>query len=167
MKNIVLIGLMGSGKTLISKDLAKKLHKERFSSDEMIETKEQCSITKLVQDKGWPYFRALEHAVIKDLSQKKGIIIDCGGGVVLDPANVELLKKNGTIFHLDAAPDVLFARLKNDKSRPLISGPNPQARLKELYEERLPLYNQAADVTVDASDASLQKPIVEILKKVS
>ena len=166
MKNIVLIGLMGSGKTMISKRLAQQLHVERFSTDEMIEAEEQMPIAKIVEDKGWPYFRRLEQRIVQTLSERKSIVIDCGGGVVLDPSNIMHLKKNGLIFHLHAPPAILFNRLKNDQTRPLINGPDPQARLKELYEERLPLYNQA-DFVIDASDASIAGPIVEILKKVS
>ena len=164
-KNIVLIGLMGSGKTMISKDLAKKLKVKRFSIDEMIEKKEKCSIAKIVDKEGWPYFRVLEHKTVKLLSRKKGIIIDCGGGVVLNSENFELLRKNGIIFHLKATPQVLYKRLKGDKTRPLINEPNPLARLKRIFKERLPLYNQA-DFIIDASDPSIDGPVVEILKKV-
>lgn len=165
MKNIVLIGLMGSGKTVISKALAKKLKVERFSIDELIQAKEKRPIGEIVASKGWPYFRQMEHKIVKKLSLKKGIIIDCGGGVVLDPKNFEFLRKNGIIFHLKATPDVLYKRLKGDQTRPLIHGPNPQARLKALYKERLPLYNQA-DFTVNASGNSVEGPIVRILKRV-
>ncbi|MBF0490197.1 MAG: shikimate kinase [Candidatus Omnitrophica bacterium] len=164
-KNIVLIGLMGSGKTMISRALAKRLRVERFSTDEQVELKEKCSVAEIVAAKGWPYFREVEREIVKTLASKKGVIIDCGGGVVLDAENFDILRKNGIIFHLDANPEVLYQRLKGDQSRPLISGPTPKARIKEIYEERLPLYNQA-DFTLDASDPSIEGPIVEILKKV-
>lgn len=165
MKNIVLIGLMGSGKTVVSKRIAQELKKPRYSTDEMIEAREKASIAKIVEAKGWPYFRKLEHELIKELCAYQGVVIDCGGGVVLDPDNLVLLKKNGTVFFLKASPEVLYRRLKNDKTRPLINGPDPQGRLKELYEERLPLYNQA-DVVIDASDDSCSPAVVEILKKI-
>jgi shikimate kinase len=164
-KNIVLIGLMGSGKTMIAKSIAQKLKVERFSTDDLIELKEKRSITDIVARKGWPYFRKLEHTIVKKLARKKGIVIDCGGGVVLNSKNFELLRKNGIIFHLKARPDVLYKRLQGDQTRPLIHGPNPQARLKALYKERLPLYNQA-NFTINASKASIQGPIVRILKRV-
>jgi shikimate kinase len=165
-KNIVLIGLMGSGKTMIAQALSKQLNIEQYSSDAMIEAKENSSIAQIVAEKGWSYFRSVEKVIVKALSKKKGIIIDCGGGVVLDSENFTNLKKNGILFHLKANPEVLYKRLKGDKTRPLISGPNPKARLKEIFEARLPLYNQA-DFTIDASDPSIEGPVVEILKKVS
>ena len=164
-RNIVLIGLMGSGKTMIARELAGRLKVKRFSVDEIVEAKENHSIAEIVETKGWPYFRNLEHKTVKALSRKKGVVIDCGGGVVVNPKNLELLKKNGIVFFLKASPQVLYKRLKGDKARPLINEPNPLARLKAIYKERLPLYKQA-DVIVDASDASIEGPVIEILKKV-
>lgn len=164
-KNIVLIGLMGSGKSKIARALAKKLKVPNLSIDQIIEKKAKHKIRTIIAQKGWLYFRQMEHAIVRQAAQKKGVIIDCGGGVVLNPENMALLKKNGIIFHLKATPEVIYQRIKGDPHRPLVNVPNPLAQLKKLYKERLPLYNQA-DVSIDASDPSIQGPVVQILAKV-
>lgn len=164
-KNIVLIGLMGSGKTMIAKALSQKLGLEYLSTDDLIEKKEKRCVADIVKNKGWSYFRALEHEVVKKISGKKGAVIDCGGGAVLNHESFALLKKHGIIFFLKAPLKVIYKRLKEDKTRPLINAANPQARLKEIFEQRLPLYNQA-DYIIDASDPSVDGPVIEILQKI-
>lgn len=164
-KNIVLIGFMGSGKTMIAKALSQKLKVECLSTDDLIERQEKRYVADIVKNKGWSYFRALEQRIVKRISGKKGVVIDCGGGVVLNPENIALLKKHGIIFFLKAPFRVIYQRLKGDKTRPLINVANPQARLKEIFEQRLPLYNQA-DYIIDASDPSIDGPVIEILQKI-
>lgn len=165
MKNIVLIGLMGSGKTMVSKELARRTGKLRFSTDEMVEEDEGMSIKDIVSKEGWEYFRAREAEAVAQLCNKQGIIIDCGGGVVLSADNFALLKKNGIIFYLNASPQVLFKRISGDVNRPLVNTPDPLASITKLYEERLPLYNQA-DVTLDANDPFIEGPVVQILQRI-
>lgn len=164
-KNIVLIGMMGSGKSMIAEALARQLGLPLVSTDEIVESQAGCSIKDLVAAKGWKHFRGLEREAVRQVSQKHGIIIDCGGGVVLDPENLALLKKRGIIFHLHAPPSVLYQRLKDDTQRPLLAAPDPLAELTGIYQQRLPLYNQA-DYTIDASDASIEGPVAQILLKV-
>jgi shikimate kinase len=163
-RNIVLIGFMGSGKTLVSISLAKKLNMKRISTDEMIERQEKRSVAEIVAARGWSYFRKLEHEIIKKISIKKNVVIDCGGGVVLNLKNLKSLKINGIIFYLKVSTKVIYNRLKGDKTRPLISGPNPQARIKEILKNRLPLYSQA-DVIVNASHPSVDVAVARIIKK--
>ncbi len=165
MKNIVLIGLMGCGKTMVSKELAARSGRARFSTDELVEEREGKSVKDIVAGQGWDYFRAQEAMVVVELSQKQGIIIDCGGGVILNPNNFTELKKNGIIVFLDASPLVLSKRISGDPNRPLINVPDPLARLTQLHAERLPLYSQA-DLTIDANDASIEGPVVQILQRI-
>ncbi|MBI4308851.1 MAG: shikimate kinase [Candidatus Omnitrophica bacterium] len=164
-KNIVLIGMMGSGKSMVAKALARKLKMPRLSTDELIEKKAKLRIKDLVAQKGWEYFRALEHKIVVQVSGKKGIIIDCGGGVVMDPENLSALKANGIVFFLNARPAVIYQRVKNDPSRPLVDVPNPLAQIRRIYKQRLPLYNQA-HYAIDASGVSIEGPVAQILARV-
>lgn len=149
---------------MISKALALRLNAQRVSTDDLIEKKAGQSIKDIVALKGWDHFRALEREVIISLEGQKGIIIDCGGGIVLNPLNLTSLNRNGTIFYLDAPPQVIYERIKNDTARPLVNVPNPLAELTKIYNERFPLYAKA-DFTIDASDPSIEGPIVQILAK--
>jgi shikimate kinase len=163
-KNIVLVGMMGSGKTTAAKVLAERTHRRLVSTDEMVEHRAGQKVKDIVAKHGWDHFRKLESSVVEEISQQHGLVIDCGGGVVLDRQNLKWLKVNGIVFYLDAPPDVLYERIKNDSNRPLIQVANPQAELEKIYAERFPLYSQA-DFTIDASDQSIDVPVAQILKK--
>lgn len=163
-KNIVLVGMMGSGKSVIAKALAERLQLPCYSTDELIEQKTKKSIKALVASKGWEYFRSKEEQIVAQLAKKKGVIIDTGGGVILNPDNVRLLKKHGIIFFIKVGPAVIFERIKDDKKRPLINVPNPLAEIRRIYKQRLPLYNQA-DVIVNAS-VSIESAVAAIARKV-
>ncbi|MBF0504569.1 MAG: shikimate kinase [Candidatus Omnitrophica bacterium] len=164
-KNIVLIGFMGSGKSMVAQALSQRLKRECVATDHLIETREGQSIARIFEKKGQSYFRDLEHQVIEEISQRSEIVIDCGGGVVLNPENLKLLKTNGIVFYLQASLDVIYARIRNESHRPLLLVPDPLRALEQLYQQRLPLYNQA-DYTIDANDASIEGPIAEILKRI-
>ena len=84
---------------------------------------------------------------------------------MLHKENLQLLKTNGIVFYLQATPEVIYQRIKDEGHRPLLKTPDPLGCIKELYQQRLPLYNQA-DYTIDANDASIEGPVVEILKKI-
>ena len=166
IKNIVLIGLMGSGKSMVARALEARLGVPRFSTDEMIEAREGRPVREIFQDPGEGHFRRLEHAIVLELARQKGAIIDCGGGIVLDPGHLPLLKENGIVFHLKASPEVILSRIQGDLTRPLINVSHPKERITQLFQERLPLYDQA-DVVLDASDPSIEGVVVQILKRMS
>ena len=161
-KNIVLIGFMGAGKTLVSQKLAQTLGWERVSTDEMIEEREQHTISDIFSDSGEPYFRAIEAEVVRDVVMRRGLVIDCGGGVVLNEDNVATLRRSGTIFYLKASPEVIYERVKDDTNRPILNVANPAAKIAELLAQRHPLYMEADHVIeVDALSAH------EIVQKIT
>jgi shikimate kinase len=159
-KNIVLVGFMGSGKSLTSNKLAGALNRGVFSTDQLIEKREGRLITEIFKDSGEAYFRKVEKEVVKEASEQSGIILDCGGGVVLDPENMTNLKKNGCVFYLSAPPERIYANIKDQQHRPLLNVENPQAKIAELLEARKAYYEQA-DVIIDAD-----KPIDQIAEDI-
>ena len=118
----------------------------------------------LVEDAAVKQALGRETIIVKQASLAKGIIIDCGGGIVHRAENLAMLKINGIVFYLQASPETIYQRIKNEAHRPLLNAPNPMGVIKDLYKQRLPLYNQA-DYIINADDESIEVPIVEILKK--
>jgi len=164
-KNIVLIGFMGSGKSKVARALAQRLNLELVASDDLIQARTGKTIDAIFKEHGQSYFRNLESEIIKEVSLRRGIIIDCGGGVVLAEGNLQNLKSNGIVFYLQATPEVIYQRIKHETHRPLLKVPDPLGCIKALYQQRLPLYDQA-DFVIDANSASIEGPIVEILKRI-
>lgn len=165
-KNIALVGFMGSGKTVVARLLAKKFHRKLVSTDQIIVQKEHRPITEIFSVKGESYFRSLEREVVAQLIQEGSLIIDCGGGIVLQEENITNLKKNGTIVYLKATVDVLHARTKKDAHRPLLNVDDPKAKIKELLVKREPFYTKA-DFTVDTSVKTVDQVVSEIISLVS
>jgi len=163
MKNIVLVGFMGTGKTTIAKELARRLNFNYISIDELIEKRENKSISQIFAEKGESYFRDLESEIVKEVSQGNNLIIDAGGGVVLREENVLNLKKKGILICLKAKPEVILERTKGYTHRPLLNVPNPKERIEELLKIREPYYRKA-DYFIDTSNISVQEAVEKILE---
>lgn len=142
-KNIVLIGFMGSGKSSVGKILAKKMDRVFLDLDEWIERKEGLKISKIFEKNGEQYFRALEKEAVRFVSSYENRVITTGGGVVLDPENLENLRQNGIIVSLIATPETIFERVKNSKHRPLLDVDDKLEKIRKLYDERISLYQKA------------------------
>lgn len=167
MRNIVLVGFMGTGKTTIGGLIAQKLNVRYIHTDGLIEEKEGISINDIFSKKGEPYFRKLEKEIIKALSEEQNSVIDAGGGVVIDASNVENLKKNGLIFCLNATPEEILKRTEKYTHRPLLDIDDPLAEIKRLLEERKDYYKRA-DYQIDTTGrtpAEVSKEIIGIYKK--
>lgn len=150
MKNIVLCGFMGCGKSTVGKRLAEALDMTFVDMDSYIEGEEGCTVSDIFAQKGEAGFRAIEHDTCCTLGKQDGLVIATGGGAVLRADNVAALKANGTVVLLDVGVDCVLARLKDDTTRPLLQRPDKAEAAAALLAARTPLYKAAADITVDA-----------------
>ena len=167
MKNIILVGFMGTGKTTVSEILAQHFHMGLIQTDCLIEKKEGMSINDVFSKKGEPYFREKEREAIEELSKKENVVIDAGGGVVINEDNVRDLKKNGVIFCLNATAEEILRRTKEYTYRPLLNISNPLSEIKKLLKKREGYYKRA-DYQIDTNGKSVTKvakEIIEIYKK--
>ncbi len=164
-KNIVLIGMMGAGKSTIGHLLDERL-KDFFylDMDKEIEKLAQKHIPEIFAQDGEEHFRMLEHQLIQKFSNYHNQVISTGGGIVENIENINLLKKNGVIFYLYAKVDTLYNRLKKTNDRPLLKHPNPKERIKELVKKREPYYKMA-DFEVNTDNKDLVQIVQEILEK--
>lgn len=161
MKNIVLVGFMGTGKTAVAKALAKRFKMRYVSTDELIEKREKRSIADIFAEKGEAYFRQVESEIAGEVSFLSGTIIDAGGGIVIKEENLKNLKKNGTIICLTATVDVILERTKGKKHRPLLNTDDQKKKIEELFAERAPYYAKT-DFTIDTSGLSVE----DVAKKI-
>ncbi len=162
-KNIVLVGFMGAGKTSVSQRLAEILKRPLISTDCAIEQKEKRPVVEIFKNSGEEYFRRQEKKIVEELAQKENLIIDCGGGVVLQQKNIDRLKKNGILIYLFCNPKVIHERTKDQLHRPLLNIPHPQEKIQELLDQRKFYYDQA-HFTVDTSRQSADQTAQKILK---
>ena len=155
--NFILCGMMGSGKTLIGRELAHLTNRAWLDTDIEIE-KRYGKISEIFKRHGEEYFRGLESALVEELSKKDGCVISTGGGLVLREQNVTVLKTNGKILFLRATKQTLLERLKKDKNRPLLQGEEDLGkRIESLLNERTPVYEQVADVILDVDGYSVEE----------
>ena len=147
MQNIILIGMPGCGKTTVGKLVAQRLHRPFFDADAEIVNRLGCDIPTFFAQEGEAAFRKVETEVLKDLGKRSGCVIATGGGCVLRPENVELLKKNGILIHLDTPFFRIVQNLSRDTSRPLLQG-DKEKQTRTLYSQRKKIYEDCADVSV-------------------
>lgn len=154
--NIILVGLMGSGKTSVGKVLARLLGKDFVDSDQEIERATGVRIPVIFEIEGEAGFRAREHRMLAGLVARENILLATGGGAVLSAENRDLLKNRGTVVYLRAPVRALLKRTQRDRNRPLLQVPDPVAKMSELYEQRDPLYRELAHVIVDTGNQSVR-----------
>lgn len=152
---VSLVGLPGSGKSTVGRQLARRLGVPFVDSDHVIEQQLGCSIRAYFEREGEDSFRDVEQAVIDDLTQHHHGVIATGGGAVLRPANREHLRARGQVVYLRSSPEEVFRRLRHDVNRPLLQVKDPLGRLRDLFAARDPLYRETAHFVIETGRPSV------------
>jgi len=152
---IALVGLPGSGKSTVGRQLARRLQLAFLDSDHVIEERLGCSIRDYFEREGESSFRDVEESVIDELTGLTGGVLSTGGGSVLRPANRQHLHTRGHVVYLRSSPEELFRRLRHDVNRPLLQVADPLGRLRDLYTQRDPLYRETAHFVIETGRPSV------------
>ena len=165
MRNIVLTGFMGTGKTEVGRLLSEKLGYTLIDVDGEIEKEQGMTITEIFRQHGEPRFRDIESAAIKRLSDLERAVISTGGGAVLRQENMDSLREKGVIVCLTATPGTIVKRTSGNNDRPLLQVENPIKKIEELLEFRKPYYEKA-DIMVDTENKKPYEVAEEIVKRI-
>lgn len=149
------MGLPGSGKTTVGRQLARRLRLRFIDSDHSIEERLGCSIREFFEREGESKFRDIEEEVIDSLTQNENFILSTGGGAVLRELNRQNLHQRGKVIYLKSTPEELFRRLRHDSNRPLLQVADPMGRLRDLFEQRDPLYREVAHFVTETGRPSV------------
>ena len=152
---ISLIGLPGSGKSTVGRQLARRLQLPFVDSDQAIEARLGCPIREFFEREGEARFREIEAEVIDALTQQGPGVLSTGGGAVLRAENRQHLRSRGRVIYLKSHPEELIRRLRHDTNRPLLQVADPMAKLRELFATRDPLYRQTAHFVVETGRPSV------------
>jgi shikimate kinase len=165
-KSIVLIGMMGAGKSSVGRCLQRQTGLSGFDTDELTAFKVGLSIPEIFSKFGEEKFREIETQALRELDPAKAVIIVPGGGIVLRGENLDLLKRLGTVVWLEAREETLFERASHRGNRPLLQTENPRATFAELLRTRTPLYAKIADIRIDTSSLNQDDVAEMILNKI-
>ena len=163
--NIYLIGPMGVGKTTIGRQLAKALKLPFYDSDKVLEQKTGVDIPTIFEFEGEEGFRKREQKVIQELTQVQNIVLATGGGVIVNEENRKLLKAMGFVIYLQCSVERLLERTRKDTQRPLLQTENPRKRIRQLLEQREPLYSSCADFKINTENLVSKVVVKKILAK--
>lgn len=163
-RSIFLVGPMGAGKSTIGRLLSSELGLDFFDSDKVIEDRCGANIPWIFDVEGEAGFREREIQVIDELSQRSGIVLATGGGVIMKADNRRHLSARGTVVYLRTTVAQQLARTAKDKNRPLLQADNPEHILRELFLTRDPLYKEVADLVIE-TDKRNPRWVVQELKK--
>lgn len=167
MKNVILIGFMGSGKTTVGLRLSYRLRRTVIDTDKEIEREEKRTISEIFASDGEAYFRDRETACLEKLLGETGSqIISVGGGLPLREVNRQLLQRLGQVFYLRARAETIYGRIKHDTTRPLLQGDDPEGKIRTLLAARDSVYRAAADVVIEVDGKDFEQILCEIEEQV-
>jgi shikimate kinase len=164
--NLILVGMMGSGKTTMGRTLAKYLGNVFVDSDEEIIKRTGVTIPHIFDVEGEAGFRLREAATIRDLVGRDNMVLATGGGAVLDEQNRLMLQQNGIVIYLKASVHDLWQRTRHDRNRPLLQTDSPYAKLNELFQQRDPLYQQVSDIVVQSGKQSVHTLMLHLVDEI-
>jgi shikimate kinase len=165
MGNIVLTGMMGTGKTAVGRFLAEQLKVPFYDLDELIEQGSGLSIATIFREEGEAVFRTLEREVVSRLGGLQGCIIATGGGTLVNPENLRLLQKHGEIICLTAAPERILERVQGLEHRPLLWHADKLDRIRQVMQGRAAVYAQVGE-PIDTTDLSVEEVAARILARI-
>ena len=163
--SIIFVGLPGSGKTTIGRQLARRLGLPFVDSDHVIEERLGCSIREFFAREGEDSFRDVEQKVLDDLSLAHQGVLATGGGSVLREVNRRHLHERGHVVYLRSTPEDVFRRVRHDTGRPLLQVDDPLGRLRALYEARDPLYRETAHHVIDTGRPSVSTLVNTVMRQ--
>jgi shikimate kinase / 3-dehydroquinate synthase len=164
--SIFLVGMMGSGKTTIGKNLARTLHRTFVDLDHEIEARCGVRIPVVFEIEGEEGFRKRESQVLEEMTQMPKIILATGGGAIIAQENRENLKQRGVVIYLRASVEDLYRRTARDRNRPLLATGDPRATLQRLLIEREPFYKSIADIILDTGSSTISAVVHELIEQV-
>jgi shikimate kinase len=156
-RNLVLVGFMGSGKSSVGREIARRWGFRFLDTDSMIRRKHGKTISEIFESSGEPYFRDQENLALQDLQASFDAVIATGGGIVLQPRNHALLRSLGLVVWLTATEEVIWERVSRNQNRPLLKTDNPRGTITNLMSLRNRLYDSVADITIETTGLTHQQ----------
>ncbi|HSR63728.1 MAG TPA: shikimate kinase AroK [Gammaproteobacteria bacterium] len=164
-QNIFLVGPMGSGKSSVGRQLARKKKLRFIDCDQVIIDRTGVEISLIFEIEGENGFRKREKNIIDELTAEDGIVLATGGGAVLDPDNRNHLTGRGTVIYLRASIDQILKRTRKDTKRPLLNTDNPAEKLRQILAEREAYYEEVADMIIDTDNRTVKNVVEEICNR--
>ena len=161
---LLIIGPMASGKSTIGLKLANRLNLDFVDTDQQVEDRAGAEISWIFDIEGESGFRIREEEVLKEVCLNDEIVISTGGGIIIEKNNRKLISESGVVIYLEVSIQTQLERTLMDKSRPLLNSKDKEQTLKNLKKQRTPLYEEIANITIEAGDRSNNQVVEEILK---